>query len=100
MKEFIPEERSETIRQELLRLLADRQLSASVLSKEVRKSEKEIYDHLEQMNKTGVLIIIPAECRNCGYIFAQRDRAGKPGKCPKCKGTHIEPPLFTIAAEK
>ena len=60
MKEIIPKERNETIRQELMRLLEGNQLSASDLSKEIRKSEKEIYDHLEQIKRSGLLIIIPA----------------------------------------
>ena len=96
MKEIIPKERNETIRQELMRLLEGNQLSASDLSKEIRKSEKEIYDHLEQIKRSGLLIIIPARCNDCGYIFEKRDRPKKPGKCPRCKGTHIEQPLFSI----
>ena len=96
MKEIIPQERHETIRQELTRLLEDGELSVSELSKEIRLSEKEILFHLEQLRFSGALVIIPAECRDCGYIFAKRDRPGKPGKCPKCKGTHIEQPLFSM----
>jgi transcriptional regulator len=98
-KEFIPEERNETIRQELLRLLDGRELPVGVLSKEVRKSEKEIYEYLEQIGRTAALNITPAECRNCGYVFAKRHRPKKPGKCPICKGTHIEQPLFSIASK-
>ena len=98
-KETIPEERHETIRQELLRLLEGRELPAGVLSKEVRKSEKEIYEYLEQIGRTAALIIIPAECRDCGFVFAKRKRPKKPGKCPICKGTHIDQPLFSIASK-
>lgn len=98
-KEIIPQERNETIRQELVRLLEGRELPVGILSKEVRLSEKEIYAHLEQIKRTSALIIIPAECRDCGYVFAKRDRPKKPGKCPICKGTHIEQPLFSIASK-
>ena len=96
MKEIIPQERHETIRRELMRLLEDGELSVSALSKEIRLSEKEILYHLEQLRLSGALIIIPAECRDCGYVFVKRERVGKPGKCPKCKGTHIEQPLFSM----
>ncbi len=98
-KEIIPEERHETIRQELLRLLEGRELPVGVLSKEVRKSEKEIYEYLEQIRRTVALIIIPAECRDCGFVFTKRHRPKKPGKCPICKGTHIDQPLFSIASK-
>jgi predicted transcriptional regulator len=55
----IPEERNETIREELLRWLEGRGLTVGELSKVVGKSEKEIYDHLEQLQKSGLLVIIP-----------------------------------------
>ncbi|KAB2890211.1 MAG: transcriptional regulator [Desulfobulbaceae bacterium] len=96
-KETIPRERNLTIRQELMHLLAGQCLSVSLLSREIRLSEKEIYSHLEQMQRTGILNITPARCTGCGYLFAKRNRLKKPGKCPQCKGTHIEQPLFSIA---
>ena len=96
MKEIIPTERHETIRQEIVKLLQERSLAANALSKLTRRREKEIYSHLEQIKKSGALAIIPAECSDCGFKFKDRDRANKPGKCPKCKGTFITPPLFTM----
>ena len=99
MKEIIPQERYETIRQEISRLLSERKFSAAALSKQIRKPEKEIYDHLDQLNKSGILLVTPAECGECGYRFEHRERAKKPGKCPKCKSTHIEQPLFSLKAK-
>lgn len=96
MKEIIPIERYETVRQEIIKLLQERKLTASALSKITRKPEKEVYAHLEQIKKSGVLSIIPAECSDCGFKFKDRDRANKPGKCPQCKSTFITPPLFTV----
>lgn len=93
-KTFIPEERSRTVRQEILDILTGGELSASDLSKMVRKSEKEIYDHLDQLKKAGEVDIVPAVCSSCDYVFEQRAKVKKPSKCPKCKGTRIEPPHF------
>ena len=98
--ETIPRERQATVRQELMRLLADRQLSANALSREIHLSEKEINSHLEELRRTGILILTPARCRGCGYVFAQRARTRKPGRCPSCRGSHIEPPLFSITARQ
>ncbi len=98
--EKLPRERHSTVRQELMRLLAGRQLSANTLSREIHLSEKEIHSHLEQMRRTGILILTPARCRGCGYVFEQRARTKKPGKCPGCRGSHIEPPLFSITARQ
>lgn len=96
-QEKIPEERNETIRQEILRLLECSELTIGELSKEIGKSEKELYDHLEHLLGFKSLVIIPAECLKCGYIFETRKKTKKPGKCPKCRGTYIEEPMFTTA---
>ena len=37
------------------------------------------------------LIIIPARCKNCGFIFKKSKRFKVPSKCPKCKKERIIP---------
>lgn len=92
----VPEERTETIIQELLRLLEGRDIALGELSKKIGKSEKEINGYLEQLQKIGRLRIIPAKCGKCSFVFDTRNKTRKPGKCPKCKSTYIEQPLFTV----
>jgi predicted Zn-ribbon and HTH transcriptional regulator len=94
-QEKIPEERNVTIRQEILKLLACDDLTIGELSKIIGKSEKELYDHLEHLLVSRSLVIIPAECLKCGYLFEKREKVKKPGKCPQCKGTHIKQPVFS-----
>ena len=84
-KPTIPQERSETIRQALLRLLDGNRLQVGELSKELRKSEKEVYTYLDQLNETGKLAIVTAECGKCGYRFEHRKKTKKPSKCPSCR---------------
>lgn len=96
MKDTVPQERFETIRQGIIRLIAGNPLAAIEISQEIGESEKDITYHLNQIGKSGILRIIPSECANCGFIFKERTRSTKPGKCPSCKGTQIHPPLFTI----
>ena len=31
------------------------------------------------------------------HFESGREKIKKPGKCPKCRGTYIEAPMFTIA---
>ncbi|MCP5424143.1 MAG: transcriptional regulator [Gammaproteobacteria bacterium] len=100
MKEVIPQQRTETIRQELLRMLDGRMLPASVLSKQIGKPEKEIYYHLDQIKRTGQLVIHQAECSDCGHLFKWRIKVQKPSRCPQCKGTHIEQPWFSVALKE
>ncbi len=99
---FIPVERHGTIRQEIISALEGRTLSAKEISAEVRISEKEVYEHLEHIQrsmnkKEHHLMIKSAECMKCGFVFAKRERLKKPGKCPVCKGELIQEPLFSIS---
>ncbi|MBI5640985.1 MAG: transcriptional regulator [Nitrospirae bacterium] len=98
---FIPEERHETIRREIISLIERDSLSAREISGQVRISEKEVYSHLEHIQKTMSkkdhhLFITPSECLKCGFIFRKRDRIKKPGKCPVCRGELIQEPFFSI----
>ena len=100
-KPFIPVERRETLRQKIISVLKGQNLSARGLSAEVKVSEKEGYGDLEHIQKTInkgelTLVIIPAECRKCGFVFKKRDRLNKPGKCPVCNSELIQEPLFSI----
>ncbi len=99
---FVPVERHDTIRHEILAILQDQTLSAKDISGEVHIPEKDVYEHLEHIERsthaTGHhLTVIPAECEKCGFVFKKRKRLKKPGRCPVCKGEKIREPLFTIA---
>lgn len=96
---FVPAERHETIRKEILSLLINQTLSAKDISVMVHISEKDVYEHLEHIERSthktgGHLNVIPAECLKCGFIFRKRERLKKPGKCPVCHEEKIREPLF------
>jgi hypothetical protein len=96
VKEPITRERSETVRQEIIRLLDGQALPVGAISKEVGKSQKEVSEHLDQIARSGRLTIIPAGCGDCGFVFKDRTRSKKPGKCPVCRSTRINQPMFTV----
>jgi predicted Zn-ribbon and HTH transcriptional regulator len=98
---FVPVETHDTVRHEIASELEEGPRSAKELSAAVRISEKEVYGHLEHIRKSIILssrhlVITPAECKKCGFVFAKRERLKKPGKCPVCKGESIHAPLFEI----
>ena len=98
---FIPEERHETVRRQIMSILAAGTVSAKDLSSEVKIPEKEVYEHLGHIRKTmskkdHQLDVTPAECAKCGFTFSKRERLKKPGKCPVCKGELIREPLFSV----
>jgi hypothetical protein len=96
-----PVERYATIRQYITAVLQEHTSSAKDISVYLRISEKDVYDHLEHVRKTMNkgeyhLIITPARCERCGFVFVKRGRLAKPGKCPMCRSSLILPPLFSI----
>ena len=97
----IPFARDETIRRTIVDVLEKQRLSAGEISKTVRIPEKDVYEHLYHIKKTmikrdEVLVITPAQCRKCSFVFKKREKLKKPGKCPVCKGESIQEPLFSI----
>jgi predicted Zn-ribbon and HTH transcriptional regulator len=90
-----------TIRQEMIRLLVDAEMSARDLSQALKIREKDVYDHLRHIKRSvdssgKTLRVMAARCLGCGYIFESRDRFTSPGKCPRCKNEHIEDPKYRI----
>jgi len=98
---FVPREMHDTIRHEIVSALRTGPRSARDLSTVVRISEKDVFGHLEHIRKSlalsgSRLIITPAECGKCGFVFAKRESLKRPGKCPVCKGESIHEPLFAV----
>lgn len=96
-----PPEESGTVRRRIRALLSERPHTAKEISSAVRLPEKEVAAHLEHLRKSlhaeGVrLAQLPAECRDCGFVFRKRDRLKAPGRCPVCKGEAISDPSFRV----
>jgi len=92
----------QTIRQQIIAQLSCDEHSARDLSVALRIREKEVYDHLSHIRRSLAsqkrrLLIKAAQCLECQYVFRDRARLTKPSKCPRCKGTHIEDPKYSVA---
>ena len=90
-----------TIRQQIIALLEEHEMSALELSQAVGVREKEVYDHLAHIVRTlrsggKQLMRIPSECLACGYVFERRTRLTPPGRCPQCRKTHVSRPRFHV----
>ena len=85
----------------MIEILRGQTLSAREISGIVKISEKEVYEHLDHIqrgtrNSRHPLIVAPAECKKCGFIFKKRERLKKPGKCPLCHSETVTEPLFSL----
>ena len=90
-----------TIRKDMIQLLSDKELNAREISCAVGVGEKDVYVHLNHIARSvkhqrKKLIIRPAECLGCGYIFEKRKRFTCPSRCPICKNEHIQNPTYRI----
>lgn len=93
-----------TRRQKIIKLLEERDCSISELAMMLdmrgKGSKKVILEDLKAIAKIlkregKVLLIQPAVCRKCGFVF--RAEINIPSKCPRCKSQWIEEPRFKIA---
>ena len=94
----------QTVRQRIITLLTEVEMSARDLSQAVGIREKEVVQHLVHVEKTVAsqkkkLVIRPFQCLDCEYMFKERKRYTRPGRCPRCKGTHVETPTFRVMAK-
>ncbi|RJR19288.1 MAG: transcriptional regulator [Nitrospiraceae bacterium] len=100
-KPFVPDERQETVRKNIVSVLQEQPHTAREISGTVRIPERAVYDHLQHIQKTVIrralrLIITPSECKKCGFVFEKREKLHKPGKCPVCRNEAITEPVYSI----
>jgi predicted Zn-ribbon and HTH transcriptional regulator len=94
----------QTRRQELIDLLAQRELSFEELRREFQAPVRELEDdlrHVERSLRRGPerLRTTPPRCLACGFAFRGRDpkRFHTPGRCPRCRSERILPARLRIA---
>ena len=94
-------ERTQTIRQEIISYLKRGPLTIRDISQSAGIMEKDVFHHLEFIEKTvrtqkNRIQMEPYYCLNCGFEFKNRKNIKKPGKCPACRGGRVAPAIFWI----
>jgi len=67
------------------------------------KSRSLIYEDIEHISQSvnaegKKLLLRPASCGKCNYVFTERKTAKRPSKCPKCRSQWIISPGYIIRA--
>lgn len=94
------EQTNMTRRKDLLSLLSAKPRSVSSLARELNVRAADVEEDLQHVIRSarGVgrkIVIIPARCRACGFLFDER-KLVKPGKCPVCRESRIYEPQIRI----
>jgi predicted Zn-ribbon and HTH transcriptional regulator len=93
---------SRTIRQRIIALLSQDELTAREISQAIGIREREVYSHLPHVARSTAaqnkrLVVRPARCLACGYVFEDRRRLTRPSRCPRCKRSHLQEPTYRVA---
>ncbi|MHA1930884.1 MAG: transcriptional regulator [Candidatus Thorarchaeota archaeon] len=69
------------------------------------KSRSLVYEDIEHItksirNKGKELLMSPASCGKCNFVFKDRKKAKRPSRCPKCRSEWILSPGFLIREKK
>lgn len=94
-----------TIRQQIIALLNAYKMDVRDLSQTLHIREKDVYDHLRHISRSLArqskqIRMTPFRCLSCGYEFRDRKRFHRPGRCPQCKNSHMEPAVYTIESKE
>ncbi len=88
-----------TLRKRIAEALEKESLDVREISQRFHLREKEVLDHLQHIARSAhgkSLIVEPAACGNCGFLFRKRERLSTPSRCPVCRDEQILPPRFQI----
>lgn len=85
----------------MIDLLTEEEMGVRDLSQALGIKEREVLDHLPHIQRSvksfhKKIVFTPASCLSCGFVFEDRSRFSRPGRCPRCKATRIDPPMFKI----
>jgi predicted Zn-ribbon and HTH transcriptional regulator len=98
-------ERTRTPRAAVREALDGPALSARQISERAGVPENDVALHLEHLDRSirregGRLVVEPASCLACGFVFRSRQRLSTPGSCPSCRSERIAPATFRIEARE
>jgi predicted Zn-ribbon and HTH transcriptional regulator len=96
-----PRHAMDTVRRRLIELLRANEMDAREISRVLGIREKAVYEHLPHIARTLAgrgekLDMVPPECLACGYVFTDRARVTRPGRCPRCRATRVSAPAYRI----
>ena len=89
-----------TLRRQLIEVLSREPRSVSRLARDLGLPGADVKNALEHVIRSARaaghrIIVLPAQCRSCGFMFGERKLA-KPGRCPTCRKSRIVEPRIGV----
>lgn len=90
-----------TVRQKIAELLRESELTAQEISKHASVAERDVAEHLRHLEHTLAqsgerLRVLSPHCVKCGFVFGEREKHGRPSRCPSCKSERLSKARFTV----
>jgi len=91
-----------TPRQRIADLLTLAPMTTQQIAAVVKMSERQVEDHLGHIMKTVArdrsvkFVLYPSECKDCDFVFRDRNRITRPSRCPHCRSESLTDPRFSI----
>jgi predicted Zn-ribbon and HTH transcriptional regulator len=92
----------QTPRQRIIELITSTRLSSYQLAQMLGIPERQVEEHLPHIVKTVArdpsrrFILEPSVCQDCGFLFRDRTKLTRPGRCPSCRSEGIAAPRYGI----
>jgi transcriptional regulator len=91
----------QTVRQRIAELLRAAELTAQEISRQASVAERDVAEHLRHLehslSQSGErLRVLSPHCVKCGFVFGEREKHGRPSRCPKCKSERLSKARFTV----
>jgi hypothetical protein len=90
---------SGTRRQRLAERLAQGPATVRELAAELGVQIKTVVEdlgHVQRSLRDRKLVIEPARCLSCGFVFKRRERFTAPSRCPECRSENTDEPELRI----
>lgn len=94
-----------TPRQRIKDLLTITPLTARRIAEVVGIPERQVEEHLRHIvqsiarDQTVRFVLEPAACKDCDFVFRERNRITRPSRCPQCRSEAISEPRYSIASK-
>jgi transcriptional regulator len=95
-----------TPRQRIKDLLTITPLTTRRIAEVVGIPERQVEEHLHHIVQSVVrdqmarFVLEPAACKDCDFVFRERNRITRPSRCPKCRSEAISEPRYSIEPKK